>query len=271
MSLVASTTMGRRTARGPFELAGLAAAGSTRSSFSAAARGTVGERLRTMAAQTTAVARRWFAYSGAAAWASVAMAQPSTRLGHMLEVLASDPDTACDYEAILARLRPMVDAAVHHLEDRQAALTADDDLPAAGARLADDAVIGLLRLIRRSTGGQWPAAAFSVVALGRYGQYRLMPGAPIELLSLVPDRSRQRTVAEDLALQLEDGLCRLGFSVANSISTPQECVAFALDEPRVLASIRDARYLAGAYGPWEQLQTQLEAAHWGAARPGHRR
>ena len=97
MSLVASTTMGRRTARGPFESAGLAAVGSTRSSLSAAARGTVGECLRTMAAQTTAVARRWFAYSGAAAWASVAMAQPSTRLGHMLEVLASDPDTACDY------------------------------------------------------------------------------------------------------------------------------------------------------------------------------
>ena len=268
MSLVVSTAVERRTARGPVESAGPSAAGSTFFRSGVAMHGTIGECLRAMAARSSAGARRWLAHSGAA---PVAIAQPSTRLGHMLAVLASDPETAGDHEAILARLRPMVDAAVRHLEDRLAARPADDDLPAAGARLADDAVIGLLRLIRQSTGGEWPAAAISVVALGRYGQYRLMPGAPIELLSLVPEQPGQRAVAEALTRQLGDGLRRLGFSVANSVSTPQECVAFAHDEPRVLASIRDARYLAGAYGPWEQLQTQLEAAHWDAARAGHPR
>jgi hypothetical protein len=191
---------------------------------------------------------------------------PSTSLGSLLRKLTSGPAPAFDPARELARLRLMVEARLRRLDEPGASAGVARD-NAARARLADDRIVGLLELMRQQVAVGRRTATPTVVALGRYGQCQLDRDGPLELLTLVPDQARKRVVAEGMARQLGDGLCGLGFAVANSISAPGECVRFALYGPRVLASLCDARYVAGPYGPWAGLRAGLEAALWGRTRP----
>jgi hypothetical protein len=212
--------------------------------------------------------------AGGAAARQVGSADPaagsSTSVVTMLRKLASDGAPSFNLPWVFDRLRPMVEATLHGLAEKAELDGAAPDIAASRARLADDLVLGVLRLVRKQAAADGKEASLTVVALGRYGQHRLDQDASVELLMLVLDHGRQRPASESLARQVVHGLGCLGLQLAASIMGPRECLAFARDEAAVQASLMGARYLGGSYGPWAKLQAELDAVLWGgppAARP----
>ena len=272
MSLVPLAIPERGTVRALPESAALPAAGSAASRPNAGPLALIRDRMGALAGRSVALGWRLMRTLAAAPGGrEIASAGPSTSLGFLLRSLTGDPATAFDPPWVFARLRPMVEATVRQRDERGASDGVARDIAAARALLADDMVVGVLELVRQQAAIARRIAPLTVVALGGYGQHQLDCDGPLELLILVPDQACKRAAAEGMARQLGDGLRRLGFTVANSIAAPRECVAFVLGEPRALASLRDARFLAGAYAPWARLQAQLDAALSGGARSGRSR
>jgi [protein-PII] uridylyltransferase len=156
-------------------------------------------------------------------------------------------------------------------------------------RLADSAVVGLLHIASVSTRmrGSNMVAPLAAVAVGGYGRSELAPGSDLDLLFLLPENSQSRAGAVAAATEtcikaVIAGLWDLGFVLDHAVRTSQECLDLARDEPAVLASLLDRRFLWGGFGLFAALDADLaglfsgpHAARWRgavgtalASRPG---
>jgi [protein-PII] uridylyltransferase len=175
-------------------------------------------------------------------------APPAGSVRHVLRAIASDPGEALDRKRWLARVRPLVDRSHATLRARFEA----DGSVAAFLRgrtwLADGAVIGLLHLARavvRSDAVVTPIAPVTVLAVGGYGRRELAPASDLDLLFLLGDPAG-RAHAERLIGFVLTGLWDLGFEVGHATRTVVESVELARVDRSVLASLLDARFLAGS-------------------------
>jgi [protein-PII] uridylyltransferase len=187
-------------------------------------------------------------------------APPAESVRHVLRAIAGDPGEARDRRRWLTRVRPLVDRSHATLRAR---FEADGSVTAflrGRTRLADGAVIGLLHLARavvRSDAVVTPIAPVTVLAVGGYGRQELAPASDLDLLFLLGDPNG-RAHAERLIGFVLTGLWDLGFEVGHATRTVVECIELASVDRIVLASLLDARFLAGSCG--------LHAMLYGAVR-----
>jgi [protein-PII] uridylyltransferase len=187
-------------------------------------------------------ARSWHGFLDAA--------PPAESLRHVLRAIASDPNQALDRERWLARARPIVNRSHATL---RASFEADGSVEAflrGRARLADGAVIGLLHLARAVVTSDEVVTAIApltVLAVGGYGRRELAPASDLDLLFLLGD-SAGRAHAERLIGFVLTGLWDLGFEVGHASRTAAESMEFARADHVALASLLDARFLAGSFG-----------------------
>ena len=183
---------------------------------------------------------------------------------HVLRAIASDPGEALDRKRWLARVRPLVDRSQATLRARFEADGSVEAFLRGRTRLADGAVIGLLHLARavaRADDVVTAIAPVTVMALGGYGRRELGPASDLDLLFLLADRAR-RSDAERLIGFVLTGLWDLGFVVGHATRTVAECIELSRVDHKVLASLLDARFLAGSVS----LHAMLESAILGKQR-----
>jgi [protein-PII] uridylyltransferase len=184
---------------------------------------------------------------------------PGGAVRHVLRAIASEPATS--RRRWRERVRPLVDREHARL---RACFEADglvEALLRGRTRLADGAVLGLLSLARAETRSAGPAsliAPLSILALGGYGRRELAPGSDLDLLFLLADTPGERAHAEQLIGFVLAGLWDLGFEVGHASRTTRECREFAAREPTVLASLLDARLLAGSFSLSGILERDLK-------------
>ena len=168
---------------------------------------------------------------------------------HVLRAIASDPGEALDRKRWLARVRPLVDRSQATLRARFEAEGSVEGFLRGRTRLADGAVLGLFHLARavvRSAEVVTAIAPVTVLAVGGYGRRELGPASDLDLLFLLGDWARQRAHAERLIGFVLTGLWDLGFEVGHATRTVGESMELARVDHKVLASLLDARFLAGS-------------------------
>jgi [protein-PII] uridylyltransferase len=173
---------------------------------------------------------------------------PGAVVRHVLRAAASDPAVVLDRQRWLARVRPLVDRAHATLRARFEADGSVEAFLRGRARLADGTVIGLLHLARAVVRSDQVVTAISpvtVLAVGGYGRRELGPASDLDLLFLLGN-SAGRAHAERLIGFVLAGLWDLGFEVGHATRTTVECMDLARVDRIVLASLLDARFLAGS-------------------------
>ena len=181
---------------------------------------------------------------------------------HVLRAIASDPGEALDRKRWLARVRPLVDRSQATLRARFEADGSVEAFLRGRTRLADGAVIGLLHLARavvRAGDVVTAIAPVTVMALGGYGRRELGPASDLDLLFLLADRAR-RSDAERLIGFVLTGLWDLGFVVGHATRTVAECIELSRVDHKVLASLLDARFLAGSVSLHAMLEGSIRQA-----------
>ena len=177
---------------------------------------------------------------------------------HVLRAIASDLGVALDRKRWLARVHPLVDSSHATLRTRFAADGSVEAFLRGRTRLADGAVMGPMHLARavvRSDQVVTAIAPVTVLAVGGYGRRELGPASDLDLLFL-PGNPAGRALAERLIGFVLTGLWDLGFEVGHATRTVAECIELARVDHRVLASLLDARLVAGSCG----LQATLDGA-----------
>jgi [protein-PII] uridylyltransferase len=175
-------------------------------------------------------------------------APPAASVRHVLRAIARDPGEALDRRRWFARVRPLVDRSHATLRARFEGDGSVTPFLRGRTRLADGAVIGLLYLARavvRSDAVVTPIAPVTVLAVGGYGRRELAPASDLDLLFLLGD-PEGRAHAERLIGFVLTGLWDLGFEVGHATRTAVECIELARVDRIVLASLLDARFLAGS-------------------------
>jgi UTP:GlnB (protein PII) uridylyltransferase len=162
--------------------------------------------------------------------------------------------------AQLARLHALVKAGRAAVVRRLADGRLGSDLSTAYTRLADSAVVDLVRRTRATAGSASGPATLTVMAVGRYGAREALPGEKLDLLLLVPDEARSRAAAEAAAARLTAGLHALGFDVRGRTATLSEQVAGELTHPSLPETGSKGRFIAGSYGPLAELRARLDDA-----------
>jgi UTP:GlnB (protein PII) uridylyltransferase len=163
-------------------------------------------------------------------------------------------------QAKLARLHALVKVGQAAVVRRLADGDPGTDLSTAYTRLADSAVVDLIRRMRATAEMAAAPATPTVVAVGRYGAREALPGDELELLFLVPDEARPRAAAEAATAQLTAGLHALGFDVRVRTATLGEQVASELRHRLLSERGSQGRFIAGSYGPLAELRARLNDA-----------
>ena len=91
--------------------------------------------------------------------------------------------------------------------------------------------------------GEYPIA---IVATGGYGRGALNPGSDIDLLFLLPDRTKK--IPDEVAEFIEQILLMLydvGFKVGHAVRTSRETIQFANKDHQTRTALLDARFVAG--------------------------
>jgi [protein-PII] uridylyltransferase len=202
---------------------------------------------------------------------------PTAAIRHALRALASEtgPLTGCGVKL----LRPLVAQAHEVLRERLEAGGSVEAYLRDRTRLADSAVTGLLHIASVSTrmrGGHM-VAPLAAVAVGGYGRSELAPGSDLDLLFLLPESSQSRdgavAAATDTCIKaVVPALWDLGFVLDHATRSSRECLDLARDEPTVLASLLNRRFLWGGFGLFAGLDADLAglfsgplAARWRGA------
>jgi [protein-PII] uridylyltransferase len=161
-------------------------------------------------------------------------------------------------------LRPLVAQAHEVLRERLEAGGSAEAYLRGRTRLADSAVIGLLHVASVSTRmrGNNMVAPLAAVAVGGYGRSELAPGSDLDLLFLLPESSQSRAGAVAAATEtcikaVVAGLWDLGFVLDHAVRSSRESLDLARDEPTVLASLLNRRFLWGGFGLFGALDANL--------------
>ncbi|HEY3721710.1 MAG TPA: DUF294 nucleotidyltransferase-like domain-containing protein, partial [Roseiarcus sp.] len=154
---------------------------------------------------------------------------PSKALRDAFRALASEAGVGLRGVRLL---RPLVAQAHEVLRERLEAGGSVEDYLRGRARLADSAVIGLLRVAAVSTRmlGDSMVAPIAAVAVGGYGRRELAPGSDLDLLFLLPESPESRDVPVAMAACIKAvvaGLWDLGFVLDHAARSPQECIELA--------------------------------------------
>jgi hypothetical protein len=210
---------------------------------------------------------------------------PTAAIRHALRALASETGPLAGLRGVKL-VRPLVAQAHEVLRKRLEAGGSVEAYLRGRARLADSAVVGLLHIASVSTRmrGNNMVVPLAAVAVGRYGRSELAPGSDLDLLFILPENGQSRAGAvagatETCIKAVVAGLWDLGFVLDHTARSSRECLALARDEPSVLASLRDRRFLWGGFGLFAALDADLAglfsgppAARWrnavGTALPG---
>src|SRR6202047_4056676 len=203
---------------------------------------------------------------------------PTAEIRHALRALASETGPLTGLRGVKL-LRPLVAQAHEVLRERLEAGASVEAYLRDRARLADSAVIGLLHIASVSTrmrGGHM-VAPLAAVAVGGYGRSELAPGSDLDLLFLLPESSQSRDGAVAAATEtcikaVVPALWDLGFVLDHAARSPRECLDLAHNEPTVLASLLNRRFLWGGFGLFAALDADLAglfsgplAARWRGA------
>ncbi len=195
---------------------------------------------------------------------------PGELVRHMLRAIASERGASGGRQGWRLRVRRLVEREQARLQ----ALVEADGLAEAfergRARVADGAVVGLLHLARAELPAAGPAtvvAPLSILALGAYGRSALAPGAALDLLFLMAPWADERGQAERLTELVLAGLRDLGLEAGHATRTLQECRDLAASEPAVLASLLEARFLAGSFSLYGMLEAELKQLAGASAVP----
>jgi [protein-PII] uridylyltransferase len=203
---------------------------------------------------------------------------PTAEIRHALRALASETGPLTGLRGVKL-LRPLVAQAHEVLRERLEAGGSVEAYLRGRTRLADSAVIGLLHIASVSTrmrGGNM-VAPLAAVAVGGYGRSELAPGSDLDLLFLLPESSQSCAGAVAAATEtcikaVVAGLWDLGFVLDHAARSSRECLDLARDEPAVLASLLDRRFLWGGFGLFAALDADLAglfsgplAARWRGA------
>jgi [protein-PII] uridylyltransferase len=186
-----------------------------------------------------------------AADATSVEAGPRASLRHVLQALAGEAPRSCHRRGWLPRVRGLIAASRAEL-CREFERDGDAERFMRGwTHVADDVVIGALKLARGCAGG--PAdgmvAPLAAVAVGGFGRGELAPASDLDLLFLLPgepdeEARRERMIAYALAV-----LWDLGFEVGHAARTPRACLDLARDDASVATTLLDAP----AVGPLQPL------------------
>jgi [protein-PII] uridylyltransferase len=98
-------------------------------------------------------------------------------------------------------------------------------------------------------------AAFALVAVGGYGRRELCPGSDIDVLVVFGGECP--VDAPELARCLFFPLWDLGVELGHGVRTIAQCLELAREEHQVLASLLDARFIAGEEAVFEGLMARL--------------
>ena len=203
---------------------------------------------------------------------------PTAAIRHAMRALASETGPLLTGRGVKL-LRPLVAQAHEVLRERLEAGGSVEAYLHGRTRLADSAVIGLLHIASVSTrmrGGSM-VAPLAVVAVGGYGRSELAPGSDLDLLFLLPESSQSRDGAVAAATEtcikaVVPALWDLGFVLDHAARSSRECLDLARDEPSVLASLLNRRFLWGGFGLFAALDADLAglfsgppAARWRGA------
>jgi [protein-PII] uridylyltransferase len=203
---------------------------------------------------------------------------PTAAIRHALRALASETGPLATARGV-KHLRPLVAQAHEVLRERLEAGGSVETYLRGRARLADSAVVGLLHIASASTrmrGGHM-VAPLAAIAVGGYGRSELAPGSDLDLLFLLPEssQSRDRAVAaatETCIKVVVPALWDLGFVLDHAARSSRECLDLAHNEPTVLASLLNRRFLWGGFGLFAGLDADLAglfsgpvAARWRSA------
>ena len=98
--------------------------------------------------------------------------------------------------------------------------------------------------------------SFTLVAVGGYGRGRLCPGSDIDILILF--KRRIPRAADQFVKTLLFPLWDLGLDLGHGVRTVSDCVSLAKKDFQVLASLMDARPLAGDAEVFEAFRTSFD-------------
>jgi [protein-PII] uridylyltransferase len=215
---------------------------------------------------------------GAAVGGATSDSVPTAAIRHALRALASETGPLAGLRGVKL-VRPLVARAHEVLRERLEAGGSVETYLRGRARLADSAVVGLLHLASVSTrmrGGNM-VAPLAAVAVGGYGRSELAPGSDLDLLFLLPESSRSGDGAMAAATEtciraVVPALWDLGFVLDHAARSSRECLDLARDQPGVLASLLNRRFLWGGFGLFAGLDADLAglfsgpvAARWRGA------
>jgi [protein-PII] uridylyltransferase len=99
--------------------------------------------------------------------------------------------------------------------------------------------------------------AFALIAVGGYGRGRLCPGSDVDVLVIFARRIPK--AAEPFVKALLFPLWDLGLDLGHGVRTVSDCISLAGRDFQVLASLMDARPLAGEASVFAGLRTAFEA------------
>ncbi|WP_415518667.1 MAG: bifunctional uridylyltransferase/uridylyl-removing protein GlnD [Desulfovibrio aminophilus] len=103
--------------------------------------------------------------------------------------------------------------------------------------------------------GTLPAAPFCLLAVGGYGRSELCPHSDIDCLVLFSGSVPRRAL--ELVRALFHPLWNLGLDLGQGVRSLADCLSLARSEPQILASLLDARAVAGDPAPAEKLMAGL--------------
>lgn len=98
--------------------------------------------------------------------------------------------------------------------------------------------------------------AYTLVAVGGYGRGRLCPGSDVDVLLIFKRRVPQ--AAEQFVKKLLFPLWDLGLDIGHGVRTVSDCISLAKKDFQVLASLLDARPLAGDATVFNTLRDAFE-------------
>lgn len=99
--------------------------------------------------------------------------------------------------------------------------------------------------------------AYALIAVGGYGRGRLCPGSDVDVLVVFRRRIPSKT--DDFIKTLLYPLWDLGFDLGHGVRTIGDCVSLAKKDYQVLASLLDARPLAGDAEVFESFRATFTA------------
>jgi UTP:GlnB (protein PII) uridylyltransferase len=180
---------------------------------------------------------------------------------HKLRAIASESGQGLNAAKLL---RPLVAQAHDILRERFEEGGSAEDYLCDRAKLADSAVVGLLHIASISSGirNRSMVAPLAAIAVGGYGRKELAPGSDLDLLFLLPERSRAcaggiAPATKACISAVVASLWDLGFVLDHAARSASECLELARDDAAVLAGLVDRRFLWGGFGLFTSLDTDI--------------